>query len=291
MELKFNSNAFAFILPEEVSIKDLLELYAGVLQKKESDWILIFWDQCKVFPSECVCLLRCMFQNDTFRTASHTNFENSVVYPYFKNILDYNIEEIESVIEKRDFFLSSAKDEETINSRKKQMLDYLLSHNTLKGFDLTGIEQIFGELYMNICQHSGDENGLVYIPDFTGEEYLTIIFVDLGRGIAKNIKDYFPEYIEKSDIDAIEFATNDWITTKSTPQNYGRGLAHLLTISDALQGEVIIISGQGKLIRSNNENQKQLFDEYFPGTLISAKLNLRNFEKQELQFFNEDIDF
>jgi anti-sigma regulatory factor (Ser/Thr protein kinase) len=171
------------------------------------------------------------------------------------------------------------------------MIDHLRSLDALLDMDLSGVEQIFGELYMNVCQHSGFNGGLIYIPDVEDNDYITIIVADLGKGIPGNIKICFPEYSEKSDIDAIEFATNDWITTKSTPQNYGRGLAHLLTISDALQGEVTIISGQGKLIRSNNENQKLPFDEYFPGTLISAKLNLRNFEKQEKQLFDENVDF
>jgi hypothetical protein len=74
---------------------------------------------------------------------------------------------------------------------------------------------------MNVCQHSGFNQGLVYIPDFTGSKHLSIIVVDLGKGIPANIKLYYPDYQTRPDEDSIEFATNDWVTTKSTPQNYG----------------------------------------------------------------------
>lgn len=277
-------------LPEVITIEALSDMYQKV-KGVQFDGFNIDWPKCTGIYPDAACVLRCMLKTDVLMRASLTGDDSSEVFEGFQELMMYRTDEINLSESNLGFFLSSANDERIIVSRKVMMENYLRSHSMLSNYDLTGVEQIFSELFMNVCQHSGFHQGLVYIPDFTGSKHLSIIVVDLGKGIPANIKLCFPEYETRSDEDAIEFATNDWITTKSTPQNYGRGLAHLLSISDSIGGEVVIVSGAGKLIRTNSESHKYKFDGFFPGTLVHAKLDLCNFELREQHAFNEDIDF
>jgi anti-sigma regulatory factor (Ser/Thr protein kinase) len=281
---------YTYCLPHDATIEVLAEMYQ-LTRSDKYDYLIIDWSNCNKLSPESACVLRCMLKMPELKDVVFVNNQASPIFELFMFLLRFEADKVVADTDAKHFFLSSASDEETILSRRKMMLDYLHQFNILSNKDISGIEQIFGELYMNVCQHSGFKQGLVYIPDFSENNYISIIVVDLGKGIPDNIKSHFPEFKAMSDEDAIEFATNDWITTKSTPQNYGRGLAHLLSISDAIEGEVTIVSGAGKLVRTNSESHKFKFDGFFPGTMVHAKLDLCNFETREHLAFDEDVDF
>ena len=59
-------------------------------------------------------------------------------------------------------FLAGVEDD-AILSRVIAMKDYLRSLRELDLFNINPLETIFSELYMNICQHSWRNNGIVFV--------------------------------------------------------------------------------------------------------------------------------
>jgi anti-sigma regulatory factor (Ser/Thr protein kinase) len=285
------SKLFTHTLPEVITVEALAEIQYKLREADVDVDYCIDWSLTKTLLPDAACMLKCMWSQPKLRNATSIGNQQSPIYSQFNDLLNYQTSELQPENATVGFFLSSANDEATIVSRKQTMVDYLRSVAPLGNVDLTGVEQVFGELYMNVCQHAACEGGLVYIPNLKNGEQLSVIVVDLGTGIAANIKKYFPDYEPRPDQEAIAYATQDFITTKSTAQNYGRGLAFLLNMADTSEGEVSIVSGNGKLIRRNAETHLAHFDNYFQGTLIHLQLNIRNFDKEEPLRFDEDVDF
>jgi hypothetical protein len=88
----------------------------------------------------------------------------------------------------------------------------------------------------------------------------------------------------------IEFATQDFKTTKSTSHNQGRGLFSLRSAIEKLNRTATISSEKGKMHIFGGKIELQPLNYSHKGTLIEVKFNLSALEKIEKddQF---DLDF
>lgn len=187
-------------------------------------------------------------------------------------------------------FLAAVDDEDETVSRTMAMNEYLRSKNALKGLDITSLETLFSELFMNICQHSWAKNGIAFVSFPSNSSIIEIIISDIGVGIPSNIREEFSEYQERTDAEAIRYATQDWITTRSTDRNQGRGLNHTKTILSTLNGKGHIYSGYGALTFDKN-TELALETDFHHGTQIHLLIDFSNFEKAIEPDYTEEVDF
>jgi hypothetical protein len=147
-------------------------------------------------------------------------------------------------------------------------------------------------LYMNICQHSTENKGYIFIsePDESGEILLS--FSDLGVGIVQNLRSFdFPKTTSMSDAEVIEYATQDFVTTKSGIQNQGRGLHTLLTGVRAMNGKTQIFCEKGHFIVEMNQTSHLSLNYEHKGTFIVVKFNIHELEPKSDDDYSSDIDF
>jgi len=170
-----------------------------------------------------------------------------------------------------------------------------------KQYDITPIINIFYEAFMNICQHSGSEySGFILVK--ICEERISFYISDTGKGIAKNIKDYYTELKFENDADAFDYAVQDGITTHTTTQNQGKGLANINSQLSAVGGEWLIYTNTAIIERKYEKCEKYDSDtkqfkvtksqtQYQTGTffrIIIEKSHLQPADKNE---YDENIDF
>ncbi len=118
-----------------------------------------------------------------------------------------------------------------------------------------------------------------------------LIISDIGVGIPANIRESFIEYEGRTDAEAILYATEDLITTKSIEQNYGRGLSTLKTSVIALNGSAEIYSGYGGLLIEKEGILLKAYKQHNNGTQIHIRIDFRNFDVRADFNFTEDVEF
>jgi hypothetical protein len=200
-----------------------------------------------------------------------------------------------NILERTDFYtdiyVASVKTLEEQEQLRMQMKEFFRSCVPVGNKDIQPIDTIFLELFMNICQHSANQNGFVFVPYLANKNSITLIMNDLGNGIVKNIRNHYVAMDFEKDADAIQFATEKFITTKSTESNQGRGLNTLKTIMFKIVGDLQIYSERGLYeIKEGREILSNLPYQH-TGTLIKVNILIENLPQKEEDDFSQDIDF
>ncbi len=286
-----------FSFNTKISLQELVDIRLALQQRKPVT-IKFDWASVEEIDNSATCfLLSIILEQQNNRVAiSHVESSNNAL-AYFKKIADHPYQSIEIHAGSFGLFLTSVDNEEKLLNRRNQLLDFFKTNPTLKQKDLTQAIAVFAELYMNICQHSDYRFGFIHIAPIVSNK-IEIVVSDLGTGIAHRIKSHFGiEMQRRSDSEAIWYATENFITTKTTAQNYGRGLNNLISLIETVKRELEIRSGRGCLFVNPktgytfNMEDHQLLEYDHPGTLIRASLDFRNFEELEKESFDETIEF
>ncbi len=190
----------------------------------------------------------------------------------------------------QDMYIAPAQNEaetQMIKGIVKQFFQNSVQADTQK-LDTEGIETLFSELFMNICQHSFDTNGFIFIPAVTKEGQFEMIASDLGTGIVSNIRNCYLHEAFVDDASVIEYATRDWISSRTKIQNRGRGLNTVLTCVQALKGSLNILSENGQLILENGRVSLMGLSSTHIGNFLHIAFNINQLrEKEESDY----IDF
>jgi anti-sigma regulatory factor (Ser/Thr protein kinase) len=160
------------------------------------------------------------------------------------------------------------------------MVGEYLKQNFFKNKDLTVVKESLVEIFYNIFDHANaNGNAFSFIQYHHEKEKLNVAVCDFGIGIAKSIRNYFPEIT--NDGDAIAKAIEDNVTVQSQPHNRGIGLGNIINAiseNDALR----IFSNQGMLY-ATGEHKKTFSSAYnFAGTLIYYEMSLSHFPDLEI---------
>lgn len=286
-----NSN-LVFDIPEKLNQIDAHKLIEDIRLKKPTT-ILFDWTKCDKVDKMALCLILNLIleseQNNikvTHSSHEKNKYYKEIIYPF----ISFPTQSLEVQESNLGAFLAGVEDD-AILSRVIAMKEYLRSLHELDLFNINPLETIFLELYMNICQHSWKNNGIVFVAIEPENHIIELIISDIGVGIPANIRESFSAYEEKTDADAILYATEDLITTKSIEQNYGRGLSTLKTSVIALDGSATIYSGYGGLIIEKNGIALKSYEQHNNGTQIHIRIDFRNFEVRSDFDFTEDVEF
>jgi anti-sigma regulatory factor (Ser/Thr protein kinase) len=280
-----------FIFPHEADVLFIQmvinEIFNSRLKEVELDWT-----ECSEITPEGLCLFLNLKTELEIRgiTVSHRNNKNNEGFKKTEIVLSFPAEKGALENFPHGIYISAVNAEEEIVMRSETMKRYFRQQSRFAGYDLTTLETLFSELFMNVCQHAEYLNGFIYIPPIKADGTISIHVSDLGIGIPKKIRDYFHEITFENDAACIQYATVNFVTTKSHTRNYGRGLNTLKTSVTIMKGEAEIRSSKGYYLIGKEEKLAELDYEH-QGTLISIRLNLNNFEKQSDPDYNEEVRF
>lgn len=166
--------------------------------------------------------------------------------------------------------------------------DYLKQRRFFQRKDLSAVKSSLDEVYYNIFDHAeaeGNAFSLIKFDRHTQKLYVAVC--DFGKGVAKKIRDKFPEIAD--DAAAIRKAMEYKFTIGSQQHNMGMGLDNILMTcreNDTLQ----IISNNGFINAKRDHIQAGLNTFSLDGTLIFYELSLSHFEDMEI-IDNFDLDF
>ena len=148
--------------------------------------------------------------------------------------------------------------------------------------DLTILSVGIKEAINNVHDHSQSEIGAyIFCQYFPKTNEINVCVSDMGIGIPANVKKYLSDD-DYSDKECIKWAIGQNNTTKSTPQNAGRGLTNIVDFVRANKGFLQVISGDGKYVL---RDEKEIFTkntiDNFIGTLIEFNIIVDNLENEE----------
>lgn len=165
---------------------------------------------------------------------------------------------------------------------------------SLKNKSFSYLETALGEAFNNIIDHSGSEiGGCAFAQHYPNKNFIQLGIGDCGMGIPNKIRTIYSTDDKgrtlDSDCQAIEFATKEKITTKSTPGNRGAGLNNMVEIIKNNKGSIKILSNHGlfeynyKYDHSWYPNKTKLHDsnEFYHGTLVVLTLRTDTLENEE----------
>ncbi len=277
-------------LPRIISLHFLAELLQAIknqtVQKITFDWLEVknMADETISFYLSFVSFLE---QNKIDLICE--NELQCTCYQRIKNIRHCNISATHDVC--KDIYVATVKTLEEQEQLRMQMKDFFRFCINVGSKDIQPIDTIFSELFMNICQHSDNKNGFVFMPFLYEKNSIVLIMNDLGDGIVNVIRNYFIDKSFTIDANAIQYATVDFVTTKSTKSNQGRGLNILKTIMISLKGDLQIYSAKGLYeIKEGKEILSTLPYQHI-GTLIKVEILIENLPQKEVDDFSENIDF
>lgn len=128
------------------------------------------------------------------------------------------------------------------------------------------------EMANNVRQHSRGI-GFVAAQTTISDGFIKIAIADCGYGISGSLKEAgLPWTQDLPDQDIIEQAMVARVTSKGQPSNEGVGLTLSSRIVSLMGGHMLIASGAGTVIRSNNSTMRKESlppGIVFPGTLIA----------------------
>jgi anti-sigma regulatory factor (Ser/Thr protein kinase) len=154
---------------------------------------------------------------------------------------------------------------------------------------LVNIRMCIGEIFNNINDHAQENTGCIFAQHYPRSKEIKIAISDFGVGIPNNIRRLNPSL---QDHHAIEKATEEGFTSKTSPRNLGAGLHTLIeNVVNDNGGAVHIHSNYGILscTKGYTEIQKTpiLKNGFYPGTFIEVVLKtdaIQNIEDYEEEF-------
>lgn len=138
------------------------------------------------------------------------------------------------------------------------------------------IKTCLKEIFLNIKDHSGENIGCIFMQYFPNNKEISISISDFGEGIPRVVKRQMPFM---DDFEAIIKACEKGFSTRSTPQNRGAGLPHLINhIVTHHDGKIAIHSNRGVAqfyphAVSRIRTEKIITKSSYPGTLFDIVLS------------------
>lgn len=126
-----------------------------------------------------------------------------------------------------------------------RLMPWLMGTLSLNRASLHEIDVCIRELFNNINDHSGEEVGCVFVQHHPRIGTVAISISDFGVGIPDTIRRVRPF---DDDADAIVFACEEGVSTRSRPSNMGIGLHYLIqNVVSRYRGSLRIHSGRGRV--------------------------------------------
>lgn len=137
---------------------------------------------------------------------------------------------------------------------------------------VSSVQLPLSELIDNVDQHSRCHNGAVLVQQYPNKDLLDICVADDGVSIPGNFADYGERF--SSDSRALQKAVVEGYSTKNNGRERGHGLPTTTrVVCDGLDGEILLVSGDGALYRDGQEGDWKTADAFsWPGTVFVGRL-------------------
>ncbi len=274
-------------IPLKLEAKFLMELY---IQLQESGYTEIYFDWINNHSVDvnAIALYLSLKQVFGFKgiTLKHINHTENQSYLRIEKVINCSIADNDC----KDIYITPVRSEEEVEMLKIYLSRFFHLCLPIQNLDTRPLEILFFELFMNICQHSFDDNGFVFVS-YGENRLMQFVFSDLGIGIAQKIKAFFTNKDFPTDAHAIEYAMQDLVSTQTTTHNKGRGLNTLYSNIVAYKAELEIICNGGRVIISDNRTIADNLAYFYQGTLISITFDMSYLKAKEQVNFEEEIDF
>lgn len=148
------------------------------------------------------------------------------------------------------------------------------------GKDLEIFDLCISELVNNVLNHSESEEGAYVLCRYIEQgRTISLAVCDLGIGIPTSVNRFLnaANKSEISSIDCLKWALKENNTTRSTPQNMGKGLDNVNSFIRSVRSKWSIMSGAAQLIGLPSGNRYYLNAiDGFIGTSISINIRIDN---------------
>jgi len=150
------------------------------------------------------------------------------------------------------------------------------------------ITEAIYEIFVNAQIHSESKHIYTCGQFFPRENRIEFTIADTGIGFKRRVNERFKSHLNS--IQAIRWATIDTHTTKIGVTG-GIGLALLKEFIEKNNGKLQIISDDGFYQFDNKGEQTQIFNNFFPGTIVNLQFRTDDSSSYILkkEFDNDDI--
>lgn len=149
--------------------------------------------------------------------------------------------------------------------------------NYFQNKDLSAVSISLVEAFYNVFDHAhAAGNAFSLLKYDEKSKVLAFAISDFGIGIPSSVRLFDYQYLSRSDEDAIKWALEDHASVHSSVRNKGFGMSNIL--SSAMEAHVI--SGNGVVVKTDNDIHTQKINFSFPGTLIFQEIDLTTFEDE-----------
>jgi hypothetical protein len=176
---------------------------------------------------------------------------------------------------------------------EEQTMDYYINQTQLyfksfcEGKDLGMLNLCLSELINNVYNHSHSQIGAYVFAEYNPRlKEIKLAVSDLGIGIPMSVNNYNKEngIEEFTAIKCVEWALKENMTTKSIPQNKGKGLDNIQSFMKAndcnwtLYSDIVLMNGNplGIEFKTNPIS-------FFRGTLVQLNIKIDNLQNEEIQ--------
>jgi hypothetical protein len=140
----------------------------------------------------------------------------------------------------------------------------------------------------NVIDHSGVQDYYVCAYTYPDRGQLRLCIADRGMGILRSLNRSKKYDVLKKSQDAIFRATEPGVSSR--PGRAGFGLSHLKDFAKVNEGQMCIISGNGKVFWKYDQEKilKQRMKKPFIGTVVKFVINT---DKEGLYFLAEEENY
>ena len=184
-----------------------------------------------------------------------------------------------------------------VQLRRCQGLDYHIIDRLTELFDyhlnlsdgVTGsLRMSLQEIITNVIDHSGVSDYFVCAYSYPAKKLIRLCVADLGKGIFKSLRSS-PKYKHlENDYEAIRLATNAGVSSRK--EKAGLGLAHIKNFIKINEGQMCIISKEGKVFWKYDHNKilNQKIEMPFNGTIVKLIINI---DKEGFYFLTSEAEY
>ncbi len=144
------------------------------------------------------------------------------------------------------------------------------------------------EMMTNIVDHSGVDESLVCAWTYPPKAQLRVCIADTGKGILRSLKTSSEFSKLKNDYKAIRKSVENGVSCR--PGRAGLGLNHITRFLEVNEGQLCIISGEGKVFWKFDRGEilDQKMPTPFDGTIVKLIINI---DKEGFYFFADEKDY
>jgi anti-sigma regulatory factor (Ser/Thr protein kinase) len=226
------------------------------------------------------------------RKRKYVDSKNRKLKKFLKEIGFYDFFHLDSGIAVKDWIKT-----ETVQLRLCEGVDYQIieriiylfnNHLNLSRYVKESLQMSLQEIMTNVVDHSRKNKYLICAYADKPNKKIRLCITDVGIGIFNSLKNSTKYDYISNDYEAIKEATKEGVSSR--PGRAGLGLNHIKNFIKINEGQMCILSGEGKVFWKYDHGQilNQKMPIPFPGTVVKLIINI---DKEGFYFLSSEKDY